>query len=131
MLYTRGLVRSVVGDVVLHVIYNFPGVSLRLMMLVLLRLDLSPVLAASPRVHQLLIEVVVVVLVEVSVGHGECDTGITRAREHLFTFASAGVVAQEACARGFKGPSELRPPPYWSITYLTSSTRCRKPPLIR
>lgn len=71
MLYTRGLARSVVGDVVLYVVDDLPGVSVRLVVvLVLLRLNLRPVLAAAPRVHQLVVEVVVVVLVEVGVRHG-------------------------------------------------------------
>lgn len=71
VLYTRGLARSVVGDVVLDIVDDLPGVSVSVVVvLVLLRLDLRPVLAAAPRVHQLVVEVVVVVLVEIGVRHG-------------------------------------------------------------
>lgn len=75
MLYTRGLACCVVGDVVLDVVDDLPSVSVCLIViLVLFRFDLRPVLAAAPRVHQLIVEVVVVVLIEVGVRHGERDT---------------------------------------------------------
>ncbi|MPC43908.1 hypothetical protein E2C01_037562 [Portunus trituberculatus] len=67
--YARVLSYPVVGDVILHVIDNLPGVPVSFLVLVLLRLYLCPVLATTPGMHQLLVEVVVVVLIEVSVRH--------------------------------------------------------------
>ena len=69
MLYARVFSYPVVGDVILHVIDNLPGMSVSFLVLVLLCLNLRPVLATTPRMHQLLVEVVVVVLIEVSVRH--------------------------------------------------------------
>lgn len=49
MFYVVGLGYPVVGDVVLYVIDDLPGVSVRLVViLVLLRLHLRPVLATTP-----------------------------------------------------------------------------------
>lgn len=108
MLYACVLSYPVVGDVILHVIDNFSGVTLHLMVLVLLCLNLRPVLATAPGMHQLLVEVVVVVLIEVSVRH---DGGVAHNKEIRtmragvtpFPFASTGVMAHGTCAHVFKG----------------------------
>ncbi len=72
MFYRGGLRRPVIGLVVLHVIDYFSRVSVAVVQVfVLLRLDLGPVLPAAARMDDFLVEVVVVVLIEVSVGHLE------------------------------------------------------------
>lgn len=77
MFYCSCLRRSVIGFIVSHVVYNLPSVAAAsvTLLLVLLSLLLGAVLAASSRMDQFLVEVVVVVFVEIGVGHDDKPLG--------------------------------------------------------
>lgn len=62
---------SVIGLIVPHVVNDLPCVAVNVVLLVLLCFLFRPLLPAASRMHQLVIEVVVVVLVKILVRHGE------------------------------------------------------------
>lgn len=69
MFYRRCLRHSVVSFIISHVIDYLSSMTAIIGLFVLLGLHLGPILPASSWMDELVVEVVVVVLVEISVGH--------------------------------------------------------------